>query len=78
MTPAAIAEALFVSSVQPSEHLTEGQLEAAVDTALRSHGGIDGCACACAAEYGDHPDIAADRMRWALAAATTTRLSTLA
>ncbi|HEV7204117.1 MAG TPA: hypothetical protein VGN18_05865 [Jatrophihabitans sp.] len=73
MTPAAIAEALFVSSVQPSEHLTDVQLDAAVDTALTSHGGIDGCACACAAEYGDHPDTAADRMRWALQAATTTR-----
>jgi hypothetical protein len=77
MTPAAIAEALFVSSVQPSEHLTDVQLNAAVDLALSSHGGIDGCACECAAEFGDHPDTAADRMRWALQAAVTTRHVTL-
>lgn len=77
MTPAAIAEALFVSSVQPSEHLTAPQLEAAVDSSLRNHGGVDGCACACAAEYGDHPDTAIDRMRWALHTATTERLDTV-
>jgi len=61
------AEALFASTLQPSEHPTAEQVTAAVRDSLRRHGGQQGCASICAAEYGDHPDTAPARMRWALA-----------
>jgi hypothetical protein len=32
--------------------------------------GVCGCAGACAGEFGEHPDTARDRMRWALATVT--------
>ncbi len=63
------AEALFASSLQPSEHPTTAQIIAAITTSLRTHGGAGGCAGACAAEYGDHPETARSRMQWALEAA---------
>jgi len=66
MSLAVSAEALFVSLLQPSEHPTPAEVEAAVDDSLRNFGGASGCACSLAAEYGDHPEVAADRMRWAL------------
>jgi hypothetical protein len=69
MTRASRAEALFISSLQPSQHPTREQLVAAIRTSLREHGGVNGCAGEAAAEYGDHPDTSADRMRWALAVA---------
>jgi hypothetical protein len=69
MTLASRAEALFASSLQPSERPTASQIAAAIRTSLREHGGSCGCAEACAAEYGDHPETARDRMRWALASA---------
>lgn len=70
MTPAARAEALFVSSVQPSEHPDGSALVSAIDASLRTHGGELGCACECAAEYGEHPETAVERMRWALEIST--------
>ena len=66
MTLAILAEALFVSPLQPSEHPTQAQVRAAIDASLRSYGGPLGCASWLAAEYGEHPEVAADRMRWAL------------
>ncbi|HEY3715508.1 MAG TPA: hypothetical protein VGL39_13360 [Jatrophihabitantaceae bacterium] len=69
MTLTGAAQALFISSLQPSERPTAEQIVSAVEASLRQHGGVAGCACLCAAEYGDHPDIAPDRMRWALSAA---------
>ncbi len=69
MTLASKAEALFISSLQPSQHPTNEQLAAAIRDSLRQHGGVSGCAEAFAAEYGEHPETSRDRMRWALAAA---------
>jgi hypothetical protein len=69
MRSTGIAEALFASSLQPSEHPTVEQVTAAVRDSLRRHGGEHGCASVCAAEYGQHPDAAPKRMRWALALA---------
>jgi hypothetical protein len=66
MALAVAAEALFVSPLQPSEHPTPAEVDAAVDDSLRSFGGPTGCACWLAAEYGEHPEVAAVRMRWAL------------
>lgn len=67
MTAATRAEALFVSFLQPSDHPTLEQVDAAIRVTIRAHGGICGCAAAVANEYGEHPDTAAQRMRWALA-----------
>lgn len=66
MMLAVLAEALFVSPLQPSEHPTPDQVQAAIDSSLKYYGGPVGCASWLAAEYGEHPEVAADRMRWAL------------
>jgi hypothetical protein len=60
------AEALFASTLQPSESPSPDQVRRAIATTLRRLG-IRGCAAALAAEFGDHPDLAAARMTWALA-----------
>ena len=60
------AEALFASALQPSESPSPDQVRRAAISTLRRLG-IRGCAGQLAAEYGDHPDAAAARMRWALA-----------
>jgi hypothetical protein len=61
----ALAEALFISNLQPSQRPTADQVVAAINSCLHAHGAT-GCAAATAAEYGDHPDTAPTRMRWAL------------
>jgi hypothetical protein len=60
------AEALFVSSLQPSEQPSAAEIRHAIAVSLRAYGGAHGCAARCAAEFGEHPDEAATRMRWAL------------
>ena len=60
------AEALFVSTLQPSGSPSPGQVRRAVATTLRRLG-IRGCAAQVAGEFGDHPDTAVTRMSWALA-----------
>ena len=60
------AEALFASTLQPSESPSPNQVRHAVATTLRRLG-IPGCAGHLAGEYGDHPGPAAARMTWALA-----------
>jgi hypothetical protein len=74
MTSTHTAQALFASSLQPSDRPTAEQVAAAVHDSFRRHGGYPGCPSACATEYGDHPDAAAERMRWAIA--VTERAST--
>jgi hypothetical protein len=66
MRPASRAEALFNSPLQHSDSPTSPQIRAAIRASLRAHRGVRGCAAALAAEYGEHPEIAAERMRWAL------------
>jgi hypothetical protein len=66
MTRTIQAEAVFVSDLQPSDRPTPGQVSAAVLASLRAYGGVTGCAAAVAAEYGEHPETAVPRMRWAL------------
>lgn len=61
-----LAEALFVSCLQPSERPTTEQVRSAISTSLQTYGGPTGCAVRFAAEFGDHPEEAAARMRWAL------------
>lgn len=63
------AEVLFVSWLQPSDRPTADQVDAAIRATLLTHGGMYDCTAVFAAEYGEHPETAADRMRWALALA---------
>ena len=65
------AEALFLSTLQPSGAPSPGQVRTsrAVATTLRRLG-IRGCAVQVAGEFGDHPDTAVARMSWALATVT--------
>jgi hypothetical protein len=60
------AEALFASTLQPSGSPSSEQVRRVVTTTLRRLG-VGGCAARTAAEFGDHPDTAVARMRWALA-----------
>jgi len=58
------ADALFASALQRCEHPSAGQIRQAVTAAVRAFG-PSGCAERVAQEFGDHPDGAAGRMRWA-------------
>ena len=60
------AEALFASALQPSGSPSPDQVRRAVTTTLRRLGST-GCAAQAVGEFGDHPDTAVARMRWALA-----------
>jgi hypothetical protein len=60
------AEALFASALQPSGSTSPDQVRGAIATTLRRLGS-SGCATRTAGEFGDHPDTAVARMRWALA-----------
>jgi hypothetical protein len=57
-------EALFVSALQGSEALTRERVADAITSTLRQFGHA-GCASRMAQEFGDHPELARDRMRWA-------------
>jgi len=58
------ADALFVSALQPYEHPSAGQVRQAVAAAVHEFG-QHGCAERMAQEFGDHPETAVTRMRWA-------------
>jgi hypothetical protein len=58
------AEALFVSALQRSGEPTAGQVRQAVAGTVRAFGSR-GCAERVAQEFGDHPETAVERMRWA-------------
>jgi ABC-type branched-subunit amino acid transport system ATPase component len=62
------ADALFVSALQRSDNPSMGQVRKAIAGAVHAHGGR-GCAERVAQEFGDHPETAVARMRWARAAA---------
>jgi len=65
MNVSTLAEALFVSPLRPADRPVTSQVEAAIAASLRTLG-ITGCVGAMAQEFGDHPETAAARMRWAL------------
>ncbi|GGM03973.1 hypothetical protein ACFFX1_39065 [Dactylosporangium sucinum] len=67
-----MAEALFVSALQPSQHPTTREICIAAANELGKRG-VAGCAAAVAAEFGDHPLEAIARMRWALRVAADCR-----
>jgi hypothetical protein len=58
------ADALFVSALQRCEHPSTGQVRQAVAEAVGTFG-PHGCAERMAQEFGDHPETAVVRMRWA-------------
>ena len=60
------ADALFASPLQRSDKPTPAQVHQAVAAALAAFG-IRGCAARVAQAYGDHPETAVLRMRWARA-----------
>jgi len=60
------ADALFASALQRSDVPSASQLRRAIAVALDGYG-APGCAGRVAQEFGDHPETAAARMRWARA-----------
>ena len=58
------ADALFVSVLQRSDEPSVVQVRQAIAAAMRAYGGR-GCAQRVAQEFGDHPEAAVARMRWA-------------
>jgi hypothetical protein len=63
MTGAEVAEALFVSDLQPFQAPCAEAIRAAVDLTVARYG-ADGCAARVACEFGDHPELAVRRMTW--------------
>ncbi len=64
------ADALFASALQRSDEPSAAQVHQAITAAIAAFG-IPGCAARVAEAYGEHPEIAAPRMRWARAAVTS-------
>ena len=60
------ADALFVSALQRSDEPSTTQIRQAIAATIREFG-AQGCAARVAQEYGEHPEIAVLRMRWARA-----------
>jgi len=58
------AEAVFASALQPSEAPDPERVRHVV-TVTVGELGVAGCAARVAQEFGDHPDLAVTRMRWA-------------
>jgi hypothetical protein len=65
------ADALFASALQRSDEPSVAQVEQAIAAAVRAFG-ARGCAARVAQAYGDYPETAAARMRWARAMVTGT------
>src|SRR5260370_38797353 len=59
------ADAVFASELQRSDEPSPSSIRKAVQAAMRTFGSC-GCAARVAQEFGDHPEAAAARMRWAL------------
>ncbi len=59
-----VHDALFASGRQPSDAPTAGSVTESISRAVRRFG-TRGCAGRRAQEFGDHPEVAAGRMRWA-------------
>lgn len=58
------ADALFVSALQRGDHPGAKDIRQAVAAAVEAFG-QRGCAGRVAQEFGDHPETAVTRMRWA-------------
>ena len=58
-----MSEALFASGLQLSDAPTADMVAKAINYTVQQVG-ISGCVGQMAQEFGDHPDAAAERMRW--------------
>jgi hypothetical protein len=58
------ADALFASALQRSDEPGPGQVRRAIAAAVDAYGGA-GCAARVAQAFGEHPETAVTRMRWA-------------
>jgi len=65
------ADALFASPLQRSDEPSPAQVHQAIAAAVAAFG-IRGCAARVAQAYGEYPETAALRMRWARAAVAGT------
>lgn len=65
------AEALFASTLSAAEPHDRAELKAAIAAAVRDYHGVRGCAAVMAEAFGEHPEQAAERMRWARVAVTS-------
>ena len=65
-----VAEAVFASTLQPSQPVTAAEAWAAVTAAMARYG-AQGCVELLAGEYGERPETAAARMRFARDLAAT-------
>jgi hypothetical protein len=63
MTKTRVAEALFVSDLEPSQNPSEQMIRDAIDRMTQQYG-PEGCAARMASEFGEHPDQAVRRMIW--------------
>jgi hypothetical protein len=63
------ADALFASTLQRTDEPTAEQVRQAIAAAIRVFG-ASGCAARVAQAYGEHPETAVLRMRWARATVT--------
>lgn len=70
---AARAAALFASDLPTGSRLSGAAVDAAIAGSVRAFGGTRGCVATMAAAYGDCPETAAPRMRWALGVVATAR-----
>src|SRR5689334_5081055 len=67
-TGAVQADALFASGLQRCDEPSASQVRQAIAESIRAFG-YSGCAGRVAQEFGDHPETAVARMRWARAVA---------
>jgi hypothetical protein len=65
------ADAIFASWLQRGDKPSAGEVRQAVAMAIRAFG-YSGCTGRVAQEFGDHPETAVVRMRWARAVARET------
>jgi hypothetical protein len=63
------ADALFASALQRSDEPSAAQVRQAITAAIRAFG-ARGCAARVAQAYGEDPETAVSRMRWARAQVT--------
>jgi hypothetical protein len=62
---AARGNALFASGLSAQGHPDRAAVADAISRAIALYGGTSGCLGEVAAAYGDYPETAASRMRWA-------------
>lgn len=62
---AARAAALFASDLSSQCRPSQAAVAAAIGRAIAAFGGVSGCVGQVAAAYGDRPETAVPRMRWA-------------